>query len=74
MNPNAPAFPTPSAMDANGNVTYGQPGMTQYAYVAMHFYAANVARGFTYPYESVTSVSFNQADAFFAELAKRTES
>lgn len=49
-------------------------GLSQYAYVAMTFHAALIGRDGSFTTEGATLTAFNHADAFFAELAKRTQS
>lgn len=68
-----PAFPVASVTNANGDVTqWSYPGMSQYAYVAMHLQAAALSH-YARIDSSPASV-FEQTDLFFAELAKRTKS
>lgn len=54
------------------------PGLSQYAYVAMTFHGAILAgrRGplGNWSGREAANDAFNHADAFFAELAKRTKS
>jgi len=45
-------------------------GLSQYAYVAMHFHAVMLTQMVTDNHEE----AFDEADAFFAELVKRTKS
>lgn len=69
MNPKTePAYPFPVTKDTDGKPPMG---LTQYAYVAALSYAA-VASRYDYPPKQVAKEAFDHADAFFAELAKRT--
>lgn len=64
---------TPAFARPNGTLADSQSGMTQYAYVAMTFHAALLGRG-GFTIDGATLSAFSNADAFFAELAKRTKS
>ncbi len=64
-----PAFARAASPAVCGD--YSEDGMTQYAYVAMTFHAADIARHSRM--DGTVQAAFDRADLFFAELAKRTK-
>lgn len=69
-----PARPVSSEIAKDGYVMMrGHSGLTQYAEIAARFHATCIP---VYPGDLRTCATeaFNHADAFFAELAKRTQS
>ncbi len=78
-----PAFPNLFQVGPNGDIiNHGDQGLSQYAYVAMTLHAAvlagrdgryNRSEALIKP-DNVAFAAFDQADAFFAELANRTKS
>lgn len=66
------AFPVTACLGVNGDILQAsESGLSQYAFVAMTFQAPLIR---TYSPEEAALHAFKQADAFFAELAKRTQS
>ena len=75
MNPKTdPAFPCPQWQNRNGELLGPYIGLSQYAYVAMHFHEAFISTLETEgDIARVSLAAFRHADVFFAELAKRTK-
>ncbi len=57
-----------------GKTVGHQPGLSQYAYVAALFQAELVSHYAHYHASVAATAAFDYADAFFAELVKRTKS
>lgn len=67
-----PARPVPLQIGPNGNVVnHGDNGFSQYAEVAARFHASLVLN---HTEGNAARIAFDHADAFFAELAARTQS
>lgn len=78
MNPKTePAFPSKREFQIPGkaNTMVSSPGLSQYAEIAARFHAALIPMHLHSSGEGpyVATLAFNQADHFFAELAKRTK-
>jgi len=70
MNPKTePAFPCGQWQSRNGELLGPYQGLSQYAEIAARFHTALLAHGVTDNHEE----AFDEADAFFAELEKRTK-
>jgi len=76
MNPKTePAFPVLHSIDGNWakEPIPSLCGLSQYAEIAARFHAALIPQHHTGAGPHVASIAFDQADAFFAELAERTK-